>query len=242
MRLIGLGTIVNTVAIIIGGLIGVMLKKGISDTMKDSVLKTMGICVSFMGIGSFISKFLVVSDNVLITKNFMLVVISLTLGVIVGELIDIEEKFDRFALLLKKITKNHNDSNFVDGFITTSIIFCVGAMSILGAIQDGINSDPSILYTKSVLDGVSVIIFSAMYGRGAIFSALSVFIYQGIITLFSFSIHDYVTPKMLDNISLVGSIMIFCIGVNVFANLKIRVGNQLPALIFVIIFTLFNIF
>lgn len=240
--MIGLGTIVNAIAIIIGAALGLFLKKGISDNMKDSILKIMGVCVAFMGIGSFIQKMLIIENGVISTRNFMIVILSLVLGVIVGEWIDIEEKFDRFAEWLKNVTKNDSDNNFVDGFVTTSIIFCVGAMGILGSIQDGVNGDPSILYTKAILDGISVIIFATTYGKGTIFSALSVFIYQGIITFLSFSINDYVTPLMLDNISLVGSVMIFCIGANIFANTKLRVGNQLPALLFAILFTIFNVF
>lgn len=240
--MIGLGTIVNSLAIIIGGIVGLIFKKGIPEKIKNQILIILGVSVSLMGVLTLVEKSLIIENNTVSTRGLMMPIVSLVLGVIVGEVINIEEKFDKLGFWLRKATNNTKDNKFVDGFITASLLFCVGAMGILGSIQDGITGDTTILYTKSVLDGITMVIFASTYGVGAIFSALSVFVYQGIITLLSFAINDYVTAEIMNSISIVGAIMIFCLGTNIFAGTKFRVGNMLPALIFAIIFTMINIF
>lgn len=240
--MIGLGTIVNFIAILICGFIGLMLKKGLSEKLKNSIMMIMGISVVVMGFIGVLENTFSINNGNLENKNFMFIILSLVIGTIIGEIIDIEKKFDKCGRWLKSLIKNNNDNCFIDGFVTSSILFCVGAMGILGAIQDGINADPTLLYTKSILDGITVIIFASTYGLGAVFSAFSVLVYQGFITLISFAINDYVTPNMLANISIVGSIMIICLGFNLFVNLKFRVANMLPSLLIVILFTIFNFF
>lgn len=240
--MIGLGTIVNTVAIIVCAFIGIILKNGIPDKIKNSIISVMGLSVMLMGLTGLIQSMVTIENNSLKFNGIMLITISLVLGLIVGEIIDIEKFFDNAGNFLKKKVGTNADNRFVEGFVTTSLIFCIGAMSILGAIADGINNDPSILYNKAILDGISVIIFASTYGIGAMFSALSVFVYQGTITLLSFMINDYVTPEIMNAISMVGSAMIFCLGSNIFFKTKVRVGNLLPAIFFAVLFTVFNIF
>lgn len=240
--MIGLGTIVNFIAILICGFIGLMLKKGLPEKLKNSIMMIMGVSVVVMGFVGVVENTFKINNGNLETKNFMFVILSLVIGTIIGEIIDIEKRFDKLGRILKSLIKSNNDNYFIEGFVTSSILFCVGAMGILGAIQDGINADPTLLYTKSILDGITVIIFASTYGLGAVFSAFSVLVYQGVITLMSFAIHDYVTPNMLANISIVGSVMIICLGFNLFANVKFRVANMLPALIIVVLFTILNFF
>lgn len=240
--MIGIGTIVNTLAVIAGSTIGLFLKNGLPDKIKNSILSVMGLSVLLMGLVGFLENIIFIDNGVIKSKSIMYVTISLVLGVIVGELIDIEKYFEKLGFYLKTKVSNKSDNNFVEAFVTTSLIFCIGAMGILGSISDGINHDPSILYNKALLDGITSIIFASMLGFGVIFSSLAIFCYQGTITLLSFFIAPYVTEDIMFGISTIGSVMIFCLGSNMFFKTNIKVGNMLPALLFAILFKIFNIF
>ncbi|MBU0278673.1 MULTISPECIES: DUF554 domain-containing protein [unclassified Gemella] len=240
--MIGIGTLVNTLAIITGGVLGLFLKNGIPDRIKNSILKIMGLSVLLMGLIGFLENIFFIDNSIIKSKSTMVITIALVLGVIVGEVIDIEKYFEKFGFYLKSKVSSKGDNNFVEGFVTTSLIFCIGAMGILGSIADGINHDPSILYNKAMLDGITSMIFASMLGFGVIFSALAVFCYQGTITLLSFFIADYFTQDIMVGISTLGSIMIFCLGSNMLFKTNVKVGNMLPALLVAILFKIFHLF
>lgn len=240
--MIGIGTIVNAFAIFAGGIIGLMIKRGIPEQVKETLLKIMGLVIFSMGILSLITNGISLENGKLVSKGFVLITLSLVFGVVVGELLNIEKRFVDLGKWFRKIFRQDGDNRFVEGFMVASILFCVGAMGIVGSINDGINGDPSLLYTKAILDGVIVIMLTSTYGVGALLSGVSVLVYQGILTLFSFAISSYVTEEIIGNISLVGALMIMCIGSNLFMDTKIRVGNILPAIFFVVLFTMINIF
>ncbi len=172
------------------------------------------------------------------TQGTMMMIISLALGALVGEIIDIDGLFERFGTWLRNRTGNENDSRFIDAFVTASLTVCIGAMAIIGSIQDGLYGDPSTLFAKAILDLIIIAMMTASLGKGCIFSAIPVALLQGSVTLLAGFLAPLMTPAALDNISLVGNILIACVGVNLIWPKTIRVANMLPSLIFAVIFAL----
>lgn len=234
----GLGTIINTAAVILGGLIGLRLKNGIKKNLQDIMMQACGVATIFIGGGGVLSKMLVFEDGRFETKGTMLLIFSLVAGSLLGEWIDIEKKMDSLGEKIKKAVKAENDNLFVEGFVNVSLIICVGAMAIVGSIQDGISGDYSLLTAKAILDLVIVVVFAAAYGIGAVFSAAAIFVYQGAITLAAAFLGSFVSDAIVSDLSFIGSALIFCVGVNIGFGKKFRVGNMLPALIVPVIYHL----
>jgi len=232
----GLGTIINVGGIIFGGLFGLLFGSRLTERFQDTLGKASGISVILIGLAGALSKMLsVAGDGALDAGQSMLVVITLVLGAFVGELINLDEAFERFGEWLKQKTGKARDAKFVDGFVTASLTVCIGAMAIVGSIQDGIFGDWSILATKAVLDFIIIMVMTCSLGKGCIFSALPVGIFQGSITLFAKLIRPIMTEAALFNLSMVGSILIFCVGLNLVWGKKIKVANLLPAVIFAVL-------
>lgn len=230
--MIGLGAIINTCAIIVGGLLGLLFSKKMKPKYQDSLTAAIGVCVIFIAIGGVMEKMLLFTDGAFSTQGSMMLIISVALGTFIGELINLEGLIERFAEWLKRKTKSESDNNFVNAFVTTSLTVCVGAMAIVGSIEDGLSGDYSISAAKSVLDFIIVLIMSASLGKGSIFSAIPVAILQGGVTALARLIKPLITSAAMNNLSLVGSALIFCVGVNLLWGKKIKVANLLPALIF----------
>ena len=227
----GLGTIINTVAVIIAGFLGLLLKNGIKPGVHSILMQACGVSTIFIGTSGVISKMLAITDGKIETTGTMLLIFSLVIGSFFGEIFNIEQKMDNAGEKIKQMVKKQNDTMFVDGFVNVSLIICVGAMAIVGSMQDGISGDYSMLAAKSVLDFVIVMIFTSTHGIGAIFSALPLFIYQGAITVIAAIFGSFVSDGVINDLSLVGSALIFCVGVNLCFGQKIKVGNMLPALV-----------
>ena len=227
----GLGTIVNVIVIIIGGLIGLMLKNGLKQRFCDIFSQACGLSVVFVGAAGAFELILSVHDGKLSSNHTLLVVFSFVIGGFFGELINIEKGLDAMGEKLRNIVRANGDHKFVEGFVTASLVFCVGAMSICGPIEEALTGDATTLYVKSILDGVMVIVFTSVYGIGAMFSAITVGIYQGIFTIFGVFIADFMSESLIAMISGIGSILIFAVGANVLWGKKIKVGNLLPALL-----------
>lgn len=234
----GIGTIVNTAAVILGGLIGLLCKRGLSQRFQDTIMQANGLTVIFIGITGTLEKMVTVSNGKLDITGTVMATICMAIGAVLGEAVNIEEKFERFGSWLKVKAGRQKDSKFIDGFVMTTLTICIGAMSIIGPIQDCLSHDPSMLFTKALLDGITVAVFAAGFGAGAIFAAIPLFLFQGGITLFAGLIEPLMTSQMIDNISMVGSMLIFCVGVNLFLNAKIKVANMLPALLAVFVYTI----
>lgn len=227
----GLGTIFNVGFIIGGGLIGLLFGNHLPERYQDTIMKANGLAVLFIGLAGTLEKMLVVEGGGLSTQGTMMMTLSLAVGALFGEWWNIEDKMESFGEWLKQKTGNARDHLFVDGFVTTSLTVCVGAMAIIGSIQDGVEADPSILIAKGVLDFVIVLVMTVSMGKGCMFSAIPVGIFQGCITLLSGFLAPYITAAAMDNLSLVGSALIFCVGVNLIWGKRIRAANILPALI-----------
>ena len=222
-----LGTIVNSITIIIGAIIGVIIKKGIKESYKTTIMDGIGLSVIVIGIMGAIKS-----------ENIILVIVSITLGGILGELIGIEKKLDNLGNTLEK-RLGGKDSNFSKGFVTASLIFCVGAMAIIGSLEAGIQGDYNTLFAKSIIDGITSIVFASTLGIGVAFSSISVFIYQGIITIFANSVKDLLTIDVIREMSAIGGILIMAIGINILGLKKIKVGNLLPAVFIPIMYSIF---
>ena len=231
----GLGTIINTSAIAVGGVIGFLAGKFFKREHQDALTKACGISVMFIAVSGAMQGMLKVDGGSLISGKSMLVVLCIALGTLIGELIGIEKGFERFGEWLKKKTGNSADNQFVDAFVTSSFTVCIGAMAIVGAIQDGILGDFSTLAVKSVLDFVIIIIMTSSLGKGCIFSAIPVFVFEGGITLLASLLSPIMTDTAISYLSLVGSILIFCVGVNLVWGKTVRVANMLPAVLLAVI-------
>lgn len=231
----GLGTLINAAGIIIGGIAGLLFGKLIKPRMQETMTCACGICVIFLGIAGAMEHMLTAQESgALSSGGTMMVIASIVLGALVGELINIEAGLERFGGWLRKITHSEGDGGFVDGFVNASLTVCIGAMAVVGAIQDGIYGDYSTLTAKAVLDLIIVMIMTAAKGKGCIFSAIPVIIFQGVITALSRLIEPIMTEPALANLSLVGSILIFCVGVNLVWGKKVKVANFLPAIVFAV--------
>ncbi|MBS7298501.1 MAG: DUF554 domain-containing protein [Eubacteriales bacterium] len=239
----GLGTIINTVAVVVGGLMGLVLKNGIKEGVHNILMQACGVSTIFIGAAGVMSKMLVITDGGIETAGTMLLIFSLVIGSFLGELLGIEHKMDSAGEKIKQMVKRQHDNLFVDGFVNVSLIICVGAMAIVGSMQDGISGDYSMLAAKSVLDFVIVMIFTSTHGIGSIFSALPLFIYQGAITVIAAIFGSFVSEGVINDLSLVGSALIFCVGANLCFGKKIKVGNMLPALVVAAIYNpILNLF
>lgn len=233
--MMGLGTLINSAAILLGGAIGRVAGKWIDEKQQDALSKACGISVMFIAIAGAMQGMLKIDAGSLASGRSMLVVLCLALGSIVGELIGIEDGFERFGNWLKKKSGNESDKEFVNAFVTASLTVCIGAMAIVGAIQDGISNDPSTLIVKAVLDFIIIAVMASSMGKGCTFSAIPVFVFEGSITLLARLVAPIMSELAITYLSLIGSVLIFCVGVNLVWGKMLRVANMLPAVLFAIL-------
>jgi len=226
---IGLGTIVNAAVIAGCACIGVFVKKGVPERFQNTAFSAIGASVIIIGIsGALAGLFRVTQNGTLETVDIMMMLISMVLGGFLGELLRLDKGFDFIAGKFKQRFAK-DDDKFTQGLIECSVIFCAGAMGIMGALEDGLMGETSTLFAKSFIDGVTAFIFASVYGAGVLFSAFSVLIYQGLWTLFAAVIRPVVTDGVMLQISLIGSIIIMLIGFNMLGVKKINVINLVPA-------------
>ena len=231
----GLGTWINTAAIIAGGISGSLFGKLLNNRHQSSLNMACGVSVLFIGIAGAMEGMLTINDGVIGSGQAMLVTICLALGALIGEILNIERLFERFGEWLKIKTGNAKDKAFVDAFVTASLTVCIGAMAIIGAIQDGLLGDWSLLATKSVLDYIIIMVMTCSLGKGCAFSAIPVLLFEGSITLGASFLKPIMTDLAMNYLSLIGSILIFCVGLNLVWGKKIRVANMLPAVVLAVI-------
>ena len=233
--MIGLGTIINTAAILIGGLAGALFGKFLNERIQDTLTKVCGVSTVMISVAGAMEGMLKIEGNTLSSGGALLIIGCLVLGALVGELLNLEDGLENFGQWLKNKSGNAKDKSFVDAFVTASLTVCLGAMAIVGSIEDGILGDCSILVTKSVLDLIIVMVLSSSMGKGAIFSAVPVILLQGSVTALAGFIRPIMTEPALCNLSVVGNVLIFCVGINLVWGKKVRVANLLPAIIFAVI-------
>lgn len=218
-----LGTIVNALAIIVGAFFGILLKKGIPEKISDLVMKAVGLCVLYVGLSGALEG-----------KNSLVMIISMVFGAVIGGLLDLDDKLKRLGLFCEeKLSKNKENGTFAEGFVTASLLFCVGAMAIVGPLQSGLSNDNSTLFTKSILDGISSIIFASQFGVGVMLSALAVFVYQGSIALLAQWVAPVLSEAAICEMTCVGSLLIIGLALNILKITKIKVMNFVPAIFLV---------
>ena len=236
----GLGTIINTAAVLAGGLLGMLLKNGVAKKFEKILMQALGLATIFVGAGGVLKYMLVLENGVLATRGTMLLIFSLVIGCLLGQWLDIEAKMETLGIKLKQAARIKNDSHFVEGFVTTSLIICVGAMAIVGAMQDGLSGDSSMLVAKSLLDFALVAILASTYGVGPVFAAIPIFVYQGAITVIAALFGAVISSALIEELSFVGSALIFCVGVNLVREKTFQVANMLPALLVPILWAVWN--
>lgn len=230
----GLGTIINVCCIVAGGLMGLVGKRFISQRLQDALLKACGLSVIFLGLGGALEKMLAVAaaadgSVTLSSGGTMMILVSLAAGSAIGEAIDLDARFEALGNWLREKTGSSGDTTFVDGFVTASLTVCIGAMAIVGSIQDGISGNYTTLALKGAIDAVCICAMAASMGKGVVFSALPVGVWQGLVTAASTLLQPMMTRAALDNLGLVGSILIFCVGVNLIWPRTFKPANMLPA-------------
>ena len=231
----GLGTIINTAAILLGGVLGALFGRFLSDSAQDTLTKVCGVSTLFIAITGALEGMLTVENGAVVSSGAILIIGCLAIGAVIGEALNIEGAFERFGEWLKQKTGNAKDKGFVNAFVTASLTVCIGAMAIVGSIQDGLPGDYSILATKAVLDLIIIMVMSCSLGKGAVFSAIPVAVFQGSITALAGLIKPVMTDAALANLSLVGNILIFCVGINLVWGKKVKVANLLPAIVVAVI-------
>lgn len=227
----GIGTVVNAAAIIAGSLVGLTIKKGLSEKLKTNLNTSVAIAVFVLGISGALSKIFTLSGKgeTLTENNLLLMVISLAIGTVIGVLIKLDIGFEKLGNYMGSKFSKGESGKFAQGLVSASIIFCVGAMAIVGSIEDGMMGNPKTLYIKSILDGITSMILATSFGVGVLFSAAAVLIYQGTITLAAVLFAGSVSAEVITQTSIVGNVLIMCIGINMLKIKKINVAAMLPS-------------
>ena len=220
----GGGTVINVVAIFIGGVAGLFGGKFLTEKIQQTLQMSCAVAVIFIGLSGTLENY-----------NTNLLIAALIIGGLIGEILNIDGAFEKFGVWLRSKSGNDGDSKFVNGFVTASLTVCIGAMAVIGAINDRLLNDQTILIAKSILDAVIILVMTASLGKGCIFSGVSVGIFQGAITIFAGFLEPIMTEIALKNLSCVGNALIFCVGINLMFGNKIRVANLLPALIIAVL-------
>ena len=228
----GLGTVINVGCILVGGVCGLAFGSRLKERMRETLMAAAGVAVLFLGLSGALEYMLAVVDGSLSTQGSMLMIGSLAIGAVVGELLDIEGGVERFGEWLKHKSNSAGDNLFVSSFVSTSCTVCIGAMAVVGSIEDAMYGDYSILLAKGILDAIIVCIMTASQGKGCIFSAIPVGVFQGLVTVLALFTGPFLTEPALARLSFVGSILIFCVGLNlILPQKKIRVANLLPSIV-----------
>ncbi|MBR3802280.1 MAG: DUF554 domain-containing protein [Clostridia bacterium] len=214
------GSYINVVLVVAGGALGLLLKKGLPERVSDAVMKALGLCVLYIGI-----------DGCLEGSNALIAVVSMAVGTIFGSAVDLDKHMNNFASKVEKKLSKKSDSktNMAQGLVTATLLYCVGAMAVVGSLESGISGDHSTLITKSVIDGVSSIVLASTLGYGVLLSAAPLFVYQGGITLLAGVVAPFLNDYTVAHMTCVGSLLIIAIAFNMIGITKIKVMNSLPA-------------
>lgn len=220
-----MGALINAAAVLLGSGIGLLFHGKIPAHLSESITRAIGLCVCIIGIAGAIKG------------DMMLMVVSLALGALTGELLCLEDRLNQLGQLLqKKLIRQEEKSTFVEGFVASTLLFCVGAMSIVGSLDSGLKNEHGVILTKSILDGVSSMVLASSLGLGVLFSAVILFLYQGSIEFFGGYLQHVLTDALVMQISATGSVMIVGIGLNMVLNARIKTANLLPGLLFAVVY------
>lgn len=236
--MIGLGTVINAALVLLGGMLGFLFGKALKDSYQDIMVKGCGLSTLFIGASGALKYMFTISNGALSTNGELPLVISLCLGGLIGEILNIEGNIQRFGEWLKVKSQSERDPLFIDGFTSASFTICIGAMAIIGPINDALYHDYALLITKGILDCIIVMALTASMGKGAVFSVLPLALWQGAMTLLAKLIAPLMTEAALAGLSMVGNVLVFSVGVNLLFGKKIKVANYLPALVIAVAWAL----
>lgn len=225
-----LGTIVNSLTVILGCAVGLIVKNSLTTKISNTIMNGLALCTIYIGISGALSG-----------GNTLIMVIAIAIGGIIGEIIDIDKCLNNLGYYIERKFKRNkeDDVSIAEGFISSSLLFCVGAMTIVGALESGLKGNHELLFTKSILDGISAIIFTSSLGIGVIFSSITVFIYQGLITIGAGFLAGILSTEVITNMSSVGGVIILGLGLNMIGVTKIKIANLLPSIFLPILFQIF---
>ncbi len=235
-----LGNIINFLAVLILGIVGSFFKKGIPERITNAIICAMGICVLYIGIDGIMEQAPPVPEDAFFSAGLtkvLIMIVSMGLGTLLGELIDLDKQMNRFGEFLeKKFSKNEEEKGrFAKGFASCSILFCVGAMAVNGSIQDALGN-PDILIAKAAVDGIMVLVMSSALGIGCAFSAFALIVYQGALTLIAMNVLDFLPEATVSYMSITGSLLIVLIGTNMLGMTKVKTANMVFAMFIPILF------
>ncbi len=235
--MLGFGTLVNVGAIMAGSGIGLLIKGGLPDRFQKIIFQAIGLATLFVGISGAIAGLLKPVGGQLTGQQTMMMVLAIVLGSLLGEALDIVRWMESLGKAIQlRVRGLGSNPRFVEGFVSASLLYCVGAMAIVGSLEDGLTGQANTLYIKALLDGTTAVIFAATLGSGVFFSAFSVGLYQGAITVMARFLSPLLTEGLIAQVSLVGSVLITGIGINILWDHKIKIGNMLPAVLMPVLF------
>ena len=237
--MIGMGTLINAACVLLGGALGFLFGKALKQRYQDIMVAGCGLSTIFIGASGALKYMLVIADGALATSGEMMLVISMCLGALIGEVLNIEHHIERFGEWLRLQSHSERDPRFIEGCTSASFTRCIGAMAIIGPMNDALYHDYTLLVTKGILDAIIVMALTSSLGKGAVFSVIPLVIWQGLMTLLAALIGPLMTEAELANLSLVGSVLIFCVGINLVFGKKVKVANFLPALIVAVVWAMF---
>ena len=236
--MIGMGTLINAACVLLGGALGFLFGKALKQRYQDIMVAGCGLSTIFIGASGALKYMLVIADSALATSGEMMLVISMCLGALIGEVLNIEHHIERFGEWLRLQSHSERDPRFIEGFTSASFTLCIGAMAIIGPMNDALYHDYTLLVTKGILDAIIVMALTSSLGKGAVFSVIPLVLWQGLMTLLATLIGPLMTEAELANLSLVGSVLIFCVGINLVFGKKVKVANFLPALVIAVVWVM----
>lgn len=236
--MIGMGTLINAACVLLGGALGFLFGKALKQRYQDIMVAGCGLSTIFIGASGALKYMLVIADGALATSGEMMLVISMCLGALIGEVLNIEHHIERFGEWLRLRSHSERDPRFIEGFTSASFTLCIGAMAIIGPMNDALYHDYTLLVTKGILDAIIVMALTSSLGKGAVFSVIPLVLWQGLMTLLAALIGPLMTEAELANLSLVGSVLIFCVGINLVFGKKVKVANFLPALVIAVVWVM----
>ena len=236
--MIGMGTLINAACVLLGGALGFLFGKALKQRYQDIMVAGCGLSTIFIGASGALKYMLVIADGALATSGEMMLVISMCLGALIGEVLNIEHHIERFGEWLRLRSHSERDPRFIEGFTSASFTLCIGAMAIIGPMNDALYHDYTLLVTKGILDAIIVMALTSSLGKGAVFSVIPLVLWQGLMTLLATLIGPLITEAELANLSLVGSVLIFCVGINLVFGKKVKVANFLPALVIAVVWAM----
>ena len=236
--MIGMGTLINAACVLLGGALGFLFGKALKQRYQDIMVAGCGLSTIFIGASGALKYMLVIADGALATSGEMMLVISMCLGALIGEVLNIEHHIERFGEWLRLRSHSERDPRFIEGFTSASFTLCIGAMAIIGPMNDALYHDYTLLVTKGILDAIIVMALTSYLGKGAVVSVIPLVLWQGLMTLLAALIGPLMTEAELANLSLVGSVLIFCVGINLVFGKKVKVANFLPALVIAVVWAM----